>query len=130
MIIHYKDTHHFNKEELENLFLSVHWESGKYSDKLVCAMKNYPTVYSAWINSQLVGMICVMDDGIMNAYIHYLLVNPDYQGRGIGKHLMEMVKNKYQDYVNLVLISYKDAKMFYQTCHFIENDDSIPMSRL
>ena len=42
-------------------------------------MKNFDCIFSAWDEDRLVGMVCVMDDGIMNAYIHYLLVHPDYQ---------------------------------------------------
>ncbi len=50
-------------------------------------MQNYSTVYSAWDGEKLVGLISVMDDGIMTAYIHYLLVDPDYQYNGIGKRI-------------------------------------------
>lgn len=57
MEIKYSDTHKFNKEQLQDLFLSVEWSSGHYPDKLVAAMKNFKTVYSAWDKDKLVGMI-------------------------------------------------------------------------
>ena len=76
MNIEYKDIHDFKSEDLERLFLSVEWSSGHFPDKLVVAMKNFSTVYSAWDGEKLVGMICAMDDGVMNAYVHYLLVDP------------------------------------------------------
>lgn len=95
MTIEYKDTHDFTEEQLKRLFLSVEWSSGQHPDKLVVAMKNFDTVYSAWDGDKLVGMICAMDDGIMNAYIHYLLVDPEYQKRAIGRTLIEMAKKKY-----------------------------------
>ncbi len=94
MSIEYKDTHDFSKEELERLFLSVEGSSGHFPDKLVLAMKNFKTVYSAWDGDKLAGLICVMDDGIMNAYVHYLLVNPDHQGMTIGRVLVDMVKEQ------------------------------------
>ena len=128
MNIIYKECCCFNKDDLEGLFLSVDWNSGKYPDKLVEAIKHYPTVYSAWDKNKLVGLICVMDDHVMNAYIHYLLVEPKYQGKGIGKKLVEMVKDKYKDYINLVLISYKESISFYEKYGFKESDDSLPMS--
>lgn len=81
MNIVYKDTHDFSREQLEDLFLSVEWSSGHYPDKLVTAMKNFETVFSAWVGDKLIGMICAMDDGVMTAYIHYLLVNPEYQDK-------------------------------------------------
>ena len=83
-----KDTHDFTAAELEDLFLSVEWSSGHFPDKLVVAMRNFKTVYSAWDGDKLVGMICAMDDGVMNAYVHYLLVRPEYQGQNIGKQLV------------------------------------------
>ena len=92
MAITYKDTHTFTEIELEELFLSVDWSSGHYPDKLVVAMENFKTVYSAWDDEKLVGMICAMDDGIMNAYVHYLLVNPEYHGQMIGRIFVDMVK--------------------------------------
>ena len=74
MDITYKDIHDFSEKDLEELFLSVDWSSGHFPEKLVVAMKNFKTVFSAWDEEKLVGMICVMDDGIMNAYVHYLLI--------------------------------------------------------
>lgn len=88
MDITYKDIHEFTRSELERLFLSVEWSSGHFPDKLVVAMKNFDTVYSAWDENKLVGMICALDDGIMNAYVHYLLVDPDYQGKPSEEHLL------------------------------------------
>ena len=125
-MIKYLDKHDFNKEEIEDLFLSVEWSSGKFPEKLVIAMKNFKTVFSAYDNDKLVGMICVMDDGIMNAYIHYLLVNPNYQKKGIGKQLVEMVKEKYKDYLRLAVIGYYKAEGFYKALGFTKSEESFP----
>ena len=123
----YKDIHDFSKEELEDLFLSVEWSSGHYPEKLVVAMKNFETVYSAWDGDKLIGMICAMDDGIMTAYIHYLLVNPDYHGNKIGRTLVEMAKEKYSDYLRIVLVAYNDELNFYDNCGFKREEKSSPM---
>lgn len=127
MKIEYKDVHRFEREELQRLFLSVEWSSGRFPDKLVVAMQNYPTVFSAWDEKKLVGMICVMDDGIMNAYVHYLLVDPEYQGKTIGRTLVNMVKEKYKEYLRIVLVAYDDALPFYEACGFEKGKDSSPM---
>lgn len=123
----YKDTHDFTEKELQELFLSVEWSSGHYPDKLVVAMKNFKTVYTAWDNDKLIGLICAMDDGIMTAYIHYLLVDPDYQNSGIGKQLVEKMKNKYKDYLRIVIVAYNDEIGFYESCGFKKADDASPM---
>lgn len=127
MSITYKDTHDFNKKELQELFLSVEWSSGHYPDKLVVAMKNFKTVYTAWDNDKLIGLICAMDDGIMTAYIHYLLVNPDYHKLGIGKKLVEKMKEKYKEYLRIVIVAYDDEIGFYEACGFKKAEDASPM---
>ena len=126
-MIEFRNTHEFTKEELERLFLSVDWSSGHYPDKLVTAMKNFSTVVSAWDNDRLVGMICAMDDGVMTAYVHYLLVEPDYQGKAIGRRLVEMVKEKYKDYLRIVVVAYNKEMKFYENCGFEKSDTSSPM---
>lgn len=126
MDIGYKDTHEFDRDALEKLFLSVEWSSGNYPDKLVYAMRGYETVYSAWDGDRLVGLISAMDDGIMTAYVHYLLVDPAYQHRGIGRKLVGMTKEKYADYLRIVLISYDTGVEFYRSCGF-EPSDACPM---
>ena len=123
----YKDIHEFKREELKDLFLSVEWSSGHYPDKLVVAMRNFKTVYTAWDGNKLVGLICAMDDGIMTAYIHYLLVRPEYHQMGIGHRLVEMMKDHYASYLRIALIAYNDELEFYQSCGFKKADDASPM---
>lgn len=127
MEIIYKDIHEFRKEDLESLFLSVEWSSGHYPDKLVVAMRNFETVYTAWDGDQLVGLICAMDDGVMTAYVHYLLVRPSYHHHGIGRRLVEMMKNHYKDYLRIVLVAYNEELDFYESCGFKKADDASPM---
>ncbi len=127
MSIEYSSVHEFSREELEALFLSVEWSSGHFPDKLVIAMKNFGTVFSAWDNGKLIGLICAMDDGIMTAYVHYLLVSPEYQGLKIGKTLVEMIKEHYKDYLRIALIAYNDELGFYEKCGFKTSEDSSPM---
>lgn len=125
--IEYKDIHDFTEGELKELFLSVDWSSGHFPDKLVMAMKNFKTVYSAWDGDKLIGMICAMDDGIMNAYVHYLLVDPKYHGRTIGRTLVEMMKEHYKDYMRIVLVAYDKEALFYENCGFKKATDASPM---
>jgi len=127
MNIEYKNTRDFSPQELEDLFLSVNWSSGQYPEKLKIAMTNFETVWSAWDGDKLVGMVCAMDDGIMTAYVHYLLVHPDYQGKGVGKALIEKIKEKYESYLRIVIVVYNDKIGFYESCGFERSDSSSPM---
>ena len=50
----YKEIKENKKKELEELFLSVNWDSGKYPEKLAIVMKNSSNVISAWDNEKLI----------------------------------------------------------------------------
>ena len=127
MNIQYKDIHTFKKEDLQRPFLSVDWSSGHYPEKLAAAMEHFETVYTAWDGDSLVGLISAMDDSIMTAYVHYLLVDPEYQDKGIGRTLVEMIKEKYKDYLRIVLVAYNGELDFYTACGFKRAEDSSPM---
>ena len=81
-------------------------------------MKNFETVYTAWDGERPIGLICAMDDGIMTAYVHYLPVRPEYQGQGIGKQIVNMIKEKYRDYLRVVLAAENDKIGFYEPRSF------------
>ena len=117
MAIEYKDTKDFTAEELKRLFLSVKWSSGAYPERLVVA----------WDGDRLIGLINVLDDSIMTAYIHYLLVDPEYQGQGIGKELTRMTLEKYKEYLRILLISYEDGVAFYESLGFKTGHGKYPM---
>ena len=75
-MITYKDTKEFTAEELERLFLSVGWESGRHPEKLRLGLQNSSVVISAWDGERLVGLIRGLDDGQTVGFIHCLPVDP------------------------------------------------------
>lgn len=125
--IEYMEIHEFTTDDLKDLFLSVGWSSGHFPEKLQIAMRNFETVISAWDKDKLVGMICAMDDGIMTAYVHYLLVRPEYQDMGIGKVLVSKVKEIYDDYLRIVVVGYDEEIGFYESCGFKKAEDASPL---
>ena len=60
MALFYNDTREFSPEALEELFLSVQWESGNHPERLAKALLHYGAVFSAWDGSRLAA---AMDDG-------------------------------------------------------------------
>ena len=125
--IQYKTTKNFSESELKELFLSVNWSSGNYPEKLVIAMENSSSVFSAWNGDKLVGLINILDDGIMTAYAHYLLITPEYQHIGIGENLVKLVADKYKDYLRIILIAYDKEIGFYEHCGFTVGEEKVPM---
>ena len=114
MAITYSETQEFEPDALQDLFLAVEWEVGNYPDRLVVALANSDTVYSAWDADRLIGLINALDDGVLTAYVHFLLVHPDYQSQGIGKELMRRMIAQYQDVLRMVLTADDSEAEFYQ----------------
>lgn len=129
MNIQFRETKAFTAQLLQELFQSVGWLSGNYPERLEKAINNSSTVISAWCGEQLVGLVNALDDGELTAYAHYLLVNPIYHGMGIGKSLVERLKQKYSGYLYLLLIA-EDKKnlAFYEKYGFDVQDKATPMA--
>lgn len=113
MEIIYKRDHSYTANDVEELFLSVDWLSGKYPERLKKALDHSGTVITAWTGSRLVGLVNVIDDGELNAYVHYLCVNPEYQSLGIGGELLKQIKEKYRDYLYIIVIAEREGLIEY-----------------
>ena len=95
----YTEEKKFTKEQVQQLFLSVNWISGKYPERLYKALMNSSTVLTVLDEKKLIGLTRVLDDSEMLAQIHYVLVDPDYQGMGIAGKMIEYIKEKYKDFM-------------------------------
>ena len=113
MDIYYSSDKNFTQEQIKTLFHSVNWLSGNYPERVLKALNNSETVLTAWSNGKLIALVNVIDDGELTAYLHYLLVHPEYQGNGIGRNLLKKVKEKYSNYLYLILIAENEALIDY-----------------
>ena len=128
MAITFTEEKLFSVEQIEVLFLSVQWISGKYPQRVHKALMNSSTVITAWDEERLVGLARAMDDTEMVAYIHYVLVDPEYQGKHIAQTMIEMMLKKYKDffYIEIMPEESKNAS-FYERFGFEKMSDGVPM---
>ena len=118
----------FTQEQVQQLFLSVNWVSGNYPKRLYKALMNSSTVLTVWDDDFLVGLIRVLDDTEMLAQIHYVLVHPDYQGKGIASKMLEYIKEKYKGFMYLeVMPEDKKNMSFYRKNGFTLMENGIAM---
>ncbi len=124
MEIKYSDTKDFDAKDIERLFLSVKWDSGKYPGKLVRGMHNSTHVVSAWEGERLVGLVRALDDGETVAFLHYLLVDPEYQGLHIGDELMKRILSFFDGYLYVkIMPSDPKTRKFYEKYGFRTYDN-------
>lgn len=109
-MIRYTEEKIFTQDQTEALFKSAGWISGNYPERLHKALMNSDTVITAWDGKKLTGLVRVLDDTEMVAYMHYLLVRPDYQGRGIAKNLLDVnVNTKMHTFYQINMYKFYDV---------------------
>ena len=123
-MIEFTEQKKYTQEQVQELFLSVGWISGQYPVRLYKALMGSSTVITAWDGGRLVGLARALDDGELTAYIHYVLVNPEYHGMGIASRMIELIKKKYHDYLYIeVMPEEKKNAAFYQKGGFSLMED-------
>ena len=127
-MLKYTEEKIFTQKQVQELFLSVNWVSGKYPERLYKALMNSSTVLTVWDDEKLVGLTRVLDDTEMLAQIHYVLVHPDYQGRGIAGKMIEYIKEKYKDFFYIeAMPENKKNVPFYRKHGFAVMENGAPI---
>lgn len=119
--IRYTDATPENKEQLLNLYNSVGWT--RYTadlDKLIEAIHSSSYIISSYYESNLVGLIRGLSDGVSINFIQDLLVLPNYQRLGIGRTLLKKTIALYPTvYKHVLLTDDEDfQKEFYESLGF------------
>lgn len=99
IMIKYTEEKTFTQDQLQELFKSVGWISAEYPQRLHKALMNSQTVLTAWDGERLVGLARVLDDSELVAFVHYVLVHPEYQGQKIAGNMVEYIRDKYKNYL-------------------------------
>lgn len=99
IMIKYTEEKTFTQDQVQELFKSVGWISAEYPQRLYKALMNSQTVLTAWDGERLVGLARVLDDSELVAFVHYVLVHPEYQGRKIAGNMVEYIRDKYKNYL-------------------------------
>jgi len=78
------------------------------------------------LDGKLIGMARVVGDGFMYFYIQDVIIDPDYQGRGIGHAIMTRVEaylaKACTTGATVGLLAAKGKEPFYRRYGFIERD--------
>lgn len=128
MEITYTEEKKFTQDEVQSLFLSAGWVSGQYPSRLYKALMHSSTVITAWDGDRLVGLVRLIDDSELVAYMHYVLVDPEYHGHGIAGNMIKMVKEKYKNYLYIeIMPEERKNASFYEKYGFQAMPDGVAM---
>lgn len=118
-----------NVKEFNELYDAVGW--GSYEEEISKkALSNNIYSVSIYDNNNIIGYGRIIGDGIVFLYIHDIMVKPEYQGKGIGKTIMNKLLAKIHELqkVNPDLRTYlgasKGKEEFYKKCGFITREEA------
>lgn len=117
-------------EQIQQLFSAVNWESAQYPQALVHGIANAQSLLTVWDDTQLAGLMTAISDGSMNVFFPYLLIDPKYQGAGIGKEMVCRMLDKYAHIYRKILVCDGDKAGFYEKCGMECRTDQRPMFRI
>ena len=75
--------------------------------------QNSDVIISAWSSKELVGVSRALTDYAYCCYLSDLAVKKNYQGKGIGRRMIEITKETIGDKVMLLLLSAPSAINYY-----------------
>jgi predicted GNAT family N-acyltransferase len=116
-------------DQLYKLFDQAGWVNHDIDTKEMYDNFNLPfinstLVISAWDNDKLVGTIRVLSDKIIRSVIYDLVVDKEYQHKGIGKTLIKKCIEKFPD-TDWLVETTEERKTFYEQLGFIKNESVI-----
>jgi len=122
IIMEYKIENNIQPEEYNELRNSVGWDS-KNEDVIIEALRNSVIIKKIIVDNKPVGMARAIGDGLYYLIVD-VVVSREYQGKGIGKILIEEIvkevynKTKEGQKASINLVSMQGKEEFYEKCGF------------
>ena len=101
----------------------------KEKERIKSMFENANLIYFAYDNGELIGLARCVTDFSYCCYLSDLAVKKDYQKQGIGKKLVEKVREHIGEKVSLVLLSAKSAMNYYPKINFEKADNAFIIKR-
>jgi ribosomal protein S18 acetylase RimI-like enzyme len=117
----------FDEASVLMLYKLNKWSSANKPALLMLALKNAHTLVLAYHDQQLVGLGYAISDGYLVVYYPHVLVHPEFQGKGIGKMIMDRLQEKYANFHQQLLVADGKAIDFYKKLGFERAGQTEPL---
>lgn len=115
-------------------YLALHKTTGWNAKGLFSQDQLYEGICNSWYQisvyneQQLIGFGRIISDGVYQTFICDVMIHPDYQGKGVGKKLMQaLVKHCEQKGIRWVQLFCAQGKQsFYEKLGFTEREREAP----
>ncbi len=112
--------------QLQALFNQVaFWASDRSLEDLQTAIDHSDPIVTAWDGDRLIGFARATSDGVYRATIWDVVVNPNYQGAGIGRTLVQtLITHPRLSRVERTYLMTTNQQKFYERIGFEENQST------
>ncbi|USD66844.1 GNAT family N-acetyltransferase [Vibrio sp. SCSIO 43136] len=115
------------QSEVIGLYKANGWSSAEVPEKLLPALLNSDTLVTARKDGKLIGLGNAISDGYLVVYYPHMLVDPRFQGFGVGRKMMELMQSKYKNFHQQMLTADGEAVDFYRALGFERAGKTEPM---
>lgn len=118
-MLEYKMNSQVSPADIAALRRSVGW-GGMETELKNPALRDYLRI-ACYDGDKLAGFLAVVSNGVTDAYIQDVMVRPDYQGKGIGRSLMNRAIERLKaDHIYMISVIYGEEELrpFYEKFGF------------
>lgn len=128
--ISYLNNKKITAQELSVLFQSsgIHRPTDD-TKRLSTMIENASIIWTAWDDNRLVGIARALTDFSYACYLSDLAVDINYQKQGIGKTLINKIRDQIGSDVSLLLLSAPSAMSYYSKTQFENVDNAFLFKR-
>ncbi|MEI2273117.1 GNAT family N-acetyltransferase [Sphingobacterium sp. ML3W] len=116
-----------NANDILQLYQANKWSAAEKPELLMKALVNSHSLVTAWDSATLIGLGNAISDGYLVVYYPHLLVLPSYQGKGVGRLIMDKMQEIYKDFHMQMLTADGKAIDFYKKNGFERAGQTEPM---
>jgi len=116
-----------NANDILQLYQANKWSAAEKPELLLKGLLNSHSLVTAWDSTTLVGLGNAISDGYLVVYYPHLLVLPSYQGKGVGRLIMDKMQEIYKDFHMQMLTADGKAIDFYKKNGFERAGQTEPM---
>jgi GNAT superfamily N-acetyltransferase len=114
-------------DEVLRLYRANKWSSAEKPQQLMPALRSSHSLVTARVDKELVGLGNAISDGHLVTYFPHILVLPQYQGKGVGRRMMEAMLQRYFGFHQLILTADGEAVEFHKSQGFVRAGKTEPM---
>jgi N-acetylglutamate synthase-like GNAT family acetyltransferase len=127
--IQFKYTDNLSAQDLDQLIrlfkAAAFWAKDRSSEDMATAVAHSFPIVTAWDSDRMIGFARATSDGVFRATIWDVVIDPAYQGGGLGRKMVEtLVSHPHMSRVERIYLMTTHQQGFYERIGFEENQST------